>query len=156
MRGFSVGIALVVCLLAASPARAQSIGTVTGTVADDTGGVLPGVSVTLTTAGSQAFRETVTDSTGTYRFDNVPAGTAELTFRLINFSTGRRMVTVAAGATATANARMQVATSADIVITAPRTSSASLPPAARGRSRQRSLRCVRSIAPPRCSKPCPA
>jgi hypothetical protein len=102
-------------------ASAQATGSVTGTVSDDTGGILPGVSVTLTSAGSQTLSETVTDATGTYRFDNVPAGAAEVTFRLINFSTGRRPVTVTAGATATANARMQVATSADIVITAPRT-----------------------------------
>jgi hypothetical protein len=108
-------------LFVSAPAWAQVTGSVTGTVSDETGGILPGVSVTLTAAGSQTLRETVTDATGTYRFDNVPAGAAEVTFRLINFSTGRRPVTVTAGATATANARMQVATSADIVITAPRT-----------------------------------
>ena len=122
MRGIAAGIAVVLCVLFVNvPAWAQATGSVTGTVSDDTGGILPGVSVTLTPAGVQAPSETVTDATGTYRFDNVPAGVAEVTFRLINFSTGRRPVTVTAGGTATANARMQVATSADIVITAPRT-----------------------------------
>jgi len=117
-----VRIAFILCVsFASAPAWAQATGSVTGTVSDETGGILPGVSVTLTPAGSQTQTETVTDATGTYRFDNVPAGAAEVTFRLINFSTGRRPVTVTAGATATANARMQVATSADIVITAPRT-----------------------------------
>src|SRR5688572_31206475 len=117
-----VRIAFILCVLLVSvPAWAQATGSVTGTVSDETGGILPGVSVTLTPAGSQTQTETVTDATGTYRFDNVPAGAAEVTFRLINFSTGRRPVTVTAGATAMANARMQVATSADIVITAPRT-----------------------------------
>ncbi len=38
---------------------------------------------------------------GAYRFENVPAGQAELTFRLINFSTVRRMVTVTSGGTVT-------------------------------------------------------
>src|SRR5688572_32562432 len=122
MVGIFFRIVCALCvLLAGAPAWAQATGSVAGIVTDDTGGVLPGVTVTLTPAGSQAFRETVTDDSGSYRFDNVPAGPAELTFRLINFSTGRRPVTVAPGAAATANARMQVATSADIVITAPRT-----------------------------------
>jgi hypothetical protein len=102
-------------------ASAQGAGTVTGTVTDETGGVLPGVTVNLTPAGAPAALETVTDETGVYRFDGVPTGAGELTFRLINFSTVRRMLTVAGGGTVTADARMLVAASADIVITASRT-----------------------------------
>ena len=101
-------------------ALAQGTGTVTGTVADETGGVLPGVSVELVASGAKTDIETVTDGTGTYRFENVPAGPAELTVRLINFSTVRRIVTVTSG-TARADVQMIVATSADIVVTAPRT-----------------------------------
>jgi hypothetical protein len=113
-------VALVVSLSHAN-AWAQDGGTVTGTVADETGGVLPGVSVQLLPSGAPRILETVTDGTGTYRFDSVPAGAAELTIRLINFSTVRRAVTVAAGRTVQANAVMLVAASADIVVTAPRT-----------------------------------
>src|SRR5687767_5326196 len=120
VRIFSAALAILVVLSAPAAVRAQAPGAISGTVEDETGAVLPGVSVTLTPA-SRTPSETVPDATGTYRFANVPAGAAEVTFRLINFSTGRRPVTVTAGATATANARMQVATSADIVITAPRT-----------------------------------
>ena len=115
-------ISALLCLLIPALAFAQGTGSVTGTVEDDTGGVLPGVSVTLTRAGtSQEVAETVTSDVGVYRFDNVPAGAMELTFRLINFSSGRRLVTVTSGGTVTANVRMVVAASADIVITAPRT-----------------------------------
>ena len=102
-------------------APAQTGGTVTGTVSDETGGVLPGTSVELTPAGSGMPLETVTDAVGRYAFEGVPVGSAELEFRLINFSTVRRMVNVTAGGTATADALMFVAASADIVITAPRT-----------------------------------
>ena len=63
----------------------------------------------------------MTDGVDSYRFDNVPAGSAELTIRLINFSMVRRTVNVTAGAAVQANAVMLVATSADIVVTAPRT-----------------------------------
>jgi outer membrane receptor protein involved in Fe transport len=100
---------------------AQATGSVTGTVADETGGVLPGVTVELLPAGAQVPVETTTDGTGVYRFDNVPVGAAELTIRLINFGLVRRSITVTAGSPVTANATMLVAVSADIVVTAPRT-----------------------------------
>src|SRR5688572_7904298 len=112
--------AVVLMFLAQTPASAQSTGSIAGTVEDDTGGVLPGVTVSVTVAGA-VIPDTVTDGSGAYRFDKVPAGAAELTFRLINFSSGRRMVTVTPGGTTTANVKMVVAVSADIVITAPRT-----------------------------------
>jgi hypothetical protein len=102
-------------------AWAQAAGSVTGTVADETGGILPGVTVQLLPAGAQTALETVTDGGGIYRFANVPAGTAELTIRLINFSTVRRNVNVTSGSPVTANVSMVVATSADIVVTAPKT-----------------------------------
>ena len=112
---------LLLVVPVSAPAWAQATGSITGTASDETGGVLPGVSVSLQPAGAQALIETVTDGAGVYRFDAVPAGAAELTFRLINFSTVRRSLTVNPGGTATADALLFVATSADIVITAPRT-----------------------------------
>jgi hypothetical protein len=103
------------------PAAARAQGIITGTVTDQTGAVLPGVTVDIMPSGAQNFIETVTDGMGAYRFENVPAGQAEVTFRLINFSAVRQVVTVTQGGTVTANARMLVSTSADITITAPLT-----------------------------------
>lgn len=111
----------VALVLASAQAWAQGTGSVTGTASDETGGVLPGVSVNLLSTTGQTIAETVTDDTGVYRFDNLAPGTFELEFRLINFSTVRRAITVAPGSSLTANASMLVAMSADIVITAPRT-----------------------------------
>jgi hypothetical protein len=111
----------ILALVTLVPTAALAQGVVTGTVSDETGGVLPGVNVSLLPAGQSAALETVTDGSGVYRFDKVPVGSAELTIRLINFSTVRRAIAVTQGGTATANAVMLVATSADIVVTAPRT-----------------------------------
>ena len=120
-RFFRLAIVLLSISLLPSGALAQTTGIVTGTVADETGGVLPGVAVELRAAGSPTSLETVTDGSGVYRFDGLQAGPAELTFRLINFSAVRRPVTVTSGGTITTNVVMLVAASADIVITAPRT-----------------------------------
>ena len=114
-------LAAVCVVLVPGETFAQGGGVVTGTVTDETGGVLPGVTVELRPTGAQASLEAVTDGAGVYRFEQVPAGAAELTVRLINFSAVRRAIAVAAGASVTANAQMLVASSADITITAPRT-----------------------------------
>jgi hypothetical protein len=117
-----LAVAIVTLLpFSSQDAWAQATGSVTGTVTDDTGGVLPGVTVQLQPSGAQTPLETVTDGSGAYRFDAVPVGPAELTIRLINFSTVRRNLNVTAGDPVKADARMVVATSADIVVTAPRT-----------------------------------
>ena len=120
LRRLSLASGLCV-LLAIVPASAQGTGSVAGTVTDDTGGVLPGTSVDIRPEGAESVIETVTDGVGAYLFEGLPAGPAELTVRLINFSTVRRMITVVADGSVTADAVLQVATSADIVITAPRT-----------------------------------
>jgi len=121
-RFISVALALILALCGDVLYAQQRSASLSGTVADETGGVLPGVSVEMRPNGGQgAAVETVTDGTGVYRFENPPTGQVELVFRLINFSTLRRQVTIAAGASATANAQLLVAASADIVITAPRT-----------------------------------
>jgi protocatechuate 3,4-dioxygenase beta subunit len=63
--------------LAATVASAQGGGTVTGRVTDETGGVLPGVTVELRgTAGEPA--STVTDGSGRYEFTGVTPGTYQL------------------------------------------------------------------------------
>ena len=109
---------LLCCTLAAAPAIAQEPGVVTGSVQDETGGVLPGTSVELGTAAG--IRNTTTDGTGTYRFSDVGAGPANLTFRLVNFSTRRRDLAVAPGENRV-DAVLSLALTADVVVTGSRT-----------------------------------
>ena len=99
---FSTTAFSIVCFCLTLEANAQSTGKVTGRVLDQTGASLPGVAIDLI-VNTRELTAT-TDEAGAYRFDDVPGGTAELTFRLLNFSLLRRTVAVATGATVTANA----------------------------------------------------
>ena len=102
-------------LSVASPAAAQNTGAVAGVVSDHTGAVLPGVMVGLV-LGTTEFTA-VTDAMGAYRFERVPVGTGELTFRLINFSLLRRQISVALGQSAPADAVLTLSMTADVVVT---------------------------------------
>ena len=106
-------------LALAPPVYAQQGGTIAGRVADETGGVLPGVTVDLHSYGMETT--TVTNETGDYRIDDVPVGPAEVTFKLINFTTVRRTLNVTAGHTVTADAVLGLSLTADIVVTGTRT-----------------------------------
>lgn len=74
----------------AGAAFAQSVasGTIHGTIRDEAGGVLPGVTVTATSPALQV-RESVqvTNAQGEYRLVDMPAGTYQLKFELPGFST---------------------------------------------------------------------
>ena len=67
-----------------------------------------------------AVRSTTSDGSGTFRFDDVDAGPGNLTFRLVNFSTLRREVAIAAGENR-ADAVLTLALTADVVVTGSRT-----------------------------------
>ena len=88
-------------LLHASPAFAQRItGSLVGTVRDESGAVLPGVAVSLTSEKIVGTQSTVTNEAGFYRAIGLPPGSYELNFALSGFATLRRQgVRVAVGAT---------------------------------------------------------
>jgi hypothetical protein len=84
MRHIKACFVVLLILLAASPLVAQSlVGGVTGTVKDEQGGVLPGVSVTLT--GKTGSRTATTDPLGVYRFPAVESGTYTVRAQLAGF-----------------------------------------------------------------------
>ena len=86
-------LAILALLLAvALPMHAQEAGTVSGTVVDDTGGVLPGATVTL--IGPGVSKTAVTASDGAYRFSGVAAGAYKLSVSLPGFGTVTQDVTV--------------------------------------------------------------
>ncbi len=114
--------AFIAGLLLAGPttAWAQASGRIIGRVLDQTGAVLPGVRIDLF-VNDHELGTTTTDQDGSYRFDNVPAGPAELIGRLLNFSVIRRTVAVTAGQSVTADIAMTLSLNADVVVTGART-----------------------------------
>jgi Carboxypeptidase regulatory-like domain len=90
-RGFRAFL-LVAGLLAvsAATAQAQAIGSIFGKVTDPSGGVLPGVTVTVTGPALQAPLVAVTSENGTYQFPSVPIGTFTVSFELASFKKAQR------------------------------------------------------------------
>src|SRR5262245_55604204 len=72
-------------------AQGAVLATVTGIVQDSSGGVLPGVTVEVSSPVLiEKVRSAATDSTGRYRLINLPAGAYTLTATLTGFNTVRR------------------------------------------------------------------
>src|SRR5262245_44456185 len=86
---FTIPVVLAALFVLTCTASAQTpTGRVKGVVTDDSGGVMPGVTVTATlTDGTTEVATAVTDSVGAYLFEALPAGNLRLTFQLDGFST---------------------------------------------------------------------
>ena len=114
--------ALVLLLLAlsAAPAGAQD-GEITGRVTDETGGVLPGATVTL--SGPDGARVTQSDDAGQYAFAGVSPGTHAVTASLTGFSdTTLDGLVVADGLVEAPPLTLSIASFGDtVVVTASRT-----------------------------------
>src|SRR6476646_2740597 len=86
---FAMVVAALGLLLPAIAAQGQaSTGNLYGRVTDEQGGVLPGVSVTL--SGQGAPQTTFTDSRGEFHFLNLSVGAYSLNVALQGFSTVER------------------------------------------------------------------
>ena len=86
---FSSGALLLVAILAvAAPASAQNSAAFQGSIEDNTGGVLPGVTVTLTSDALIAGQAiVVSGADGVYRLLNLPPGIYQIMFELPGFQT---------------------------------------------------------------------
>jgi Carboxypeptidase regulatory-like domain len=78
----------ILALVCAGPAAAQSTsGAVAGTITDTQGGVLPGVTLTVTNADTGVARTSVTEGDGRYRFAGLQPGRYDLKAELQGFGT---------------------------------------------------------------------
>jgi hypothetical protein len=94
-------VALALVLLAVTPPvhAQQQLGAIQGTVADQTGGVLPGVTVTVTNVETGITRTTVTNERGLYRVPSLDPGRYRVAAELSGFrSAETRDVVLSVGA----------------------------------------------------------
>src|SRR5688572_18664771 len=78
--------ALLLLVASATSAFAQfDRGTISGTIKDAQGGVVPGVTVTATSTQTQQTRSTVTDGSGFYTFVNLQPGRYDISAELQGF-----------------------------------------------------------------------
>ena len=92
-------VCLVSLVLAPSMVLAQDEAGIAGNVQDDTGGILPGVTIEARSpALIEQVRTVFSDGAGNYQFINLPSGTYSVTFTLPGFSTVVREGVVISGA----------------------------------------------------------
>src|SRR5437762_5846215 len=108
----TLAVLLAIAPLATSPARAQSQatnGSIEGTIVDPSGGVLPGVTVTITNTDTGIERVVVTNELGLFRAPLLPIGTYRVAAELQGFkrfqTTGVRL---SVGETVVVNATLTV------------------------------------------------
>src|SRR6188508_1144847 len=101
----AIGLLALVCL---APATAWAQTTLAGAVRDNTGAVLPGVTVEAASpALIEKVRTAITDGAGRYRIENLQPGT--VTFSLAGFATVRREGQIVSGSgVITADAELRV------------------------------------------------
>lgn len=107
------GLAL---LVGGGPAQAQiTTGNIIGTVTDDTGAVLPGVTVELSGERIVGAQTTTTSGKGFYRFVNLSPGSYRVTFKLEGFAAVQQTLKVSVGGTVEADVTLKVAQMAEQV-----------------------------------------
>jgi iron complex outermembrane recepter protein len=112
---------MVVACWLMNPVQAQPLGHVSGSVRDQTGAVLAGVSVTLR---GPLTVETKTDSSGLFDFSNLLPGNYEVSATSSGFETARRNVRLEPAATLSISLMLQVALLEQVVVTATKTGAA--------------------------------
>ncbi len=112
-------LALLCSLALTAPAFAQSTainGTIEGVITDETGAILPGVTVTVTNLGTGLVRVAVTDAQGSYRAALLPLGNYLVRMELEGFRVVERSgVTLSAGQTAVVSGQLTVGAVAELI-----------------------------------------
>ena len=78
---------VLLTLLSATLLVAQTSGTITGTVSDSTGAVMPGVKVSVKLSGVEERREAITGGSGQYAFPFLAPGEYTIEFQSVGFAT---------------------------------------------------------------------
>src|SRR5882672_1590680 len=109
-------VAFLSAMALAGAAAAQAV--VHGWVVDDSGAVLPGAAVVLTTDGAHNPRETTADGSGAFSFSSVPEGPAHLRIELPGFQAAGVTITVSSGHPTEVTARLKVGFDEEVTVSA--------------------------------------
>ena len=117
--GFAL-FCLVAALVVAPQLWAQNpTGTLTGTVVDNSGAALPGVTVTASSPNLQGQRTVQTGGNGSYKLAFLPPGVYSVSYELEGFKTSVKEVKISAAQTSVADVAMELgAVSEEIVVVA--------------------------------------
>ena len=108
---------LVVLLLAAAPAAAQNTGTISGTIIDNTGQVVPGATLTLSNESTFATRTMTSGSRGEFAFRAIEPGSYTVKVELTGFRTMQLKGNVlnASGTVDLGNVKLDIGTLQEVV-----------------------------------------
>jgi hypothetical protein len=107
---------LAVLFLFLPAAHAQITGTITGTVYDNTGAVIPSATITLADQATGSVRNTISDSSGYFTFASLVPGTYRLKASAKGFKTFEQPgIVIEAAATRNINATLQVGQTTETV-----------------------------------------
>src|SRR6185295_16738421 len=105
-------------LIGSSTVFAQTSGSLVGRAADESGGVLPGVTVEARSSALQGSRTVVTDNSGRYRITLLPPGQYTVVFRLPGFQPESKSdVTVSLGNETGLDAVLHPSATAEVLVT---------------------------------------
>ena len=108
LRLLAVSAAVVLCGNRL-PAQQTTLGGITGTVNDATGGAIPNAKVTATDENTSLTRETKSNGEGSYTFVNLPIGVYTITYTADGYQVQKTPhIPVQADRTATVNASLKV------------------------------------------------
>ena len=131
MRNVTKAIALMAILLSASPALAQQgSAELRGRLLDNSGGALPGVTVTVRNQASGVYRNATSTADGAYFMTGIIPGVYELTAEMSGFRKySRRDLRLEVGKTATVDVKLEVGgIQEELVVTAEAPPSWTSPP----------------------------
>ncbi len=82
-----LSLSLVLALSCLPLLAQENVGTVTGAVRDESGGVVPGTEISITNVGTALTTDTITSDAGIYAFNSVAIGEYRLTATMPGFRT---------------------------------------------------------------------
>jgi Carboxypeptidase regulatory-like domain len=104
-------------LLAGAAAFAQApTGIITGTIADESGAVIPNATIVITNKDTSSVRTVTANGEGLFSAPALPAGVYQVRAEVPGFKALMREATVVVGSTTTVNLQMQLGGTKDLVI----------------------------------------